>query len=341
MTEATTILLVVREEETLFGWVRYYFVLIVVFVFLGIGLGIGYVQQALQRSESSFIVIEERGIISARNVGPRVSAVFESSRVSEGALFDLEDLNPDLDLTPQELYDEHVELLPVPDTQTLFVIGRADDLPTAEMIARAVSNSLVNEMNTTADNVFFKVYSGPQPPPSSRGISTKVAGALGGSTGLWLGLAIAIIHYRWKRPVLTFRNALDITEADHAAVVEGRWWRWFGFMRPGVRWKNTPGNRIRLARLVPTTRPEFEVEVVGGSARSEAAIARVLTAAVDAGRSRVDSDDAASNGGRANGALSVVVVHAGTGERDLNLAKRMLVPPGPAGDGSVALVWVR
>lgn len=339
MARAPTILLVVREEETLFGWVRYYFGLIVVFIVVGIGLGIGYVQQALQRSESSFIIVEEAGIISALNVGPRVSAVFESSRVYNGALNELEDLN----LTPQELYDEHVELLPVPDTQTLFVIGSADDLATAERIARAVSNSLVDEMNTTSENVFFKVYSGPQPPPSSRGISTKVAGALGGSTGLWLGIAVAIIHYRWKRPVLTFRNALDITEADHAAVVEGRWWRWFGFMRPGVRWKNTPGNRIRLARLVPPTRPEFEVEVVGGSARSEAAIARVLTAAVDAGRPRVDSDDAASNGAGANGAMSVVVVHAGTGERDLSLVKRMLVAPpeSEVGDGSVALVWVR
>lgn len=338
-----------REEETLFGWVRYYFVLIVVFVVAGIGLGIGYVQQALQRSESSFIIVEEAGIISALNVGPRVSAVFESSRVYEGALNELEDLNlppneqEDLNLTSQELYDEHVELLPVPDTQTLFVIGSADDLATAERIARAVSNSLVNEMNSTSENVFFKVYSGPQPPPSSRGISAKVAGALGGSTGMWLGIAIAIIHYRWKRPVLTFRNALDITEADHAAVVEGRWWRWFGFMRPGVRWKNTPGNRIRLSRLVPPTRPEFEVEVVGGGARSEAAIARVLTAAVDAGRPRVESGEVTSNGAGTNGAMSVVVVHAGTGERDLNLVKRMLVaPPGAeAGDGSVALVWVR
>ena len=338
MAAAATILLTVREEETLFGWVRYYFVLIVVVVVIGVGLGIGYVQGALQRSESAFIIVEERGIISARNVGPRVSAVFESDRVAEGALFELQDLN----LTPQDLYDEHVELLPVPDTQTLFVIGRADNLPTADRIARAVSNSLVDEMNSTADNVFFKVYSGPQPPPSSRGISAKVAGALGGSTGLWLGIAIAIIHYRWKRPVLTFRNALDITEADHAAVVEGRWWRWFGFMRPGVRWKNTPGNRIRLARLVPPTQRELEVEVVGGSARSEAAIARVLTAAVDAGRPRVESGEVVSNGVGANGAMSVVVVHAGTGERDLNLVKRLVAPPEPeAGDGSVALVWVR
>ncbi|HYN37590.1 MAG TPA: hypothetical protein VEV82_11535 [Actinomycetota bacterium] len=328
-----------REEETLFGWVRYYFVLIVVFIVVGIGLGIGYVQQALQRSESSFIIIEERGIISALNVGPRVSAVFESSRVYERALGQLLDLN----LTPQELYDQHVELLPVPDTQTLYVIGRADDLPTAERIARVVSLALVIEMNRTGENVLFVVFSGPQPPPSSRGASTKVAGALGGSTGLWLGLALAIIHYRWKRPVLTFRNALDITEADHAAVVEGRWWRWFGFMRPGVRWKNTPGNRIRLSRLVPPTRPEFEVEVVGGSARSEAAIARVITAAVDAGRPRVESGEVTSNGAGTNGAMSVVVVHAGTGERDLNLVKRMLVAPPEAeqGDGSVALVWVR
>lgn len=339
MAGTAIILLAVREEETLFGWIRYYFGLIVVFVVLGVGLGIGYVQQALQRSESSFIIIEERGTISALNVGPRVSAVFESSGVYEGALNQLQDLN----LTPQELYDEHVELLPVPDTQTLYVIGRADDLQTAERIARAVSISLVADMNRTGDNVLFKVFSGPQPPPSSRGASAKVAGALGGSTGLWLGLAIAIIHYRWKRPVLTFRNALDITEADHAAVVEGRWWRWFGFLRPGIRWKNTPGNRIRLARLVPSTRPELEVEVVGGSARSEAAIARVLTAAVDAGRPRADSDDATSNGAGANGAMSVVVVHAGTGERDLSLVKRMLMAPpeSAVGDGSVALVWVR
>ena len=332
-----------REEETLFGWVRYYFGLILVFVLLGLVLGLGYVQQALQRSESSFIVIEETGTISARNVGPRVSAVFESSAVFNSALAQLEDL----DLTARELYEDHVELLPVPDSQTVYVIARADDLPTAERIAEAVSISLVVEMNKSNPKALFTVFSGPQPPPSSRGISSKVAGALGGTVGLWLGFALAIFHYRWKRPVLTFRNALDITEADHAAVVEGRWWRWFGFMRPGVRWKNTPGNRIRLARLVPPTQ-HLEIEVVGGSARSEAAISRVLAAAVDAGRPRVESDGAGSNGAGTEivgkkEAMSVVVVHAGTGERDLHLVKRMLVvgPVASSADGHVALVWVR
>lgn len=333
-----------REEETLFGWVRYYFGLILVFVIAGLVLGLGYVQQALSRSESSFIIIEESGTVSARNVPPRVSAVFESSAVYNSALAQL----GDLDLTPQELYENHVELLPIPDSPTVFVIARDDDLPTAVRIARAVSTSLVVEMNKTNPRVLFSIFSGPQSPPSSRGVSAKVAGALGGSVGLWLGLALAIVHYRWKKPVLTFRNALDLTEADHAAVVEGRWWRWFGFLRPGVKWKNTPGNRIRLARLVPTTQ-QLEVEVVGGSARSEAAIARVLTAAVDAGRPRVDGEGTGANGdgvtaAKDNHAMSVVVVHAGTGERDLNLVRRMLAMPRDQtkpGDNSVALVWVR
>ena len=322
-----------REEENLFGWVRYYFGLILVFVVAGLVLGLGYVQQALERSESSFIIVEETGNVSARNIGPRVSAIFESSQVYNGALNQLRDL----ELTPQELYDNHVELLPIPDSPTLYIIGRDDDLPTAERIARAVSLSVVNRMNDSNDRVLFSVYSGPQPPPSSRGASTKVAGALGGTVGLWIGLAIAIIHYRWKRPVLTFRNALDITEAEHAAVVEGRWWRWFGFLRPGVRWRNTPGNRIRLARLVPPTR-QLEVEVVGGSARSEAAIARVLTAAVDAGRPRVDGDGAGGNGAGApiattsSHAMSVVVVHAGTGSATSTwCARRCGSPSNPRG----------
>ena len=325
-----------KDEETLFGWVRYYFGLILIFVILGIALGVGYVQQALQRTESSILIVETSGRISARHVGPIVSAVFETSSVYEPALEDL-----DLDISSDELYRNHLELLPVPDANMILVIGRGDDAAEADTIVRAVATSLVDALNDANPALEFSVFSGPQPAPARRGISGKVAGALGGATGLWLGLALGIFHYRWKRPVLTFRNALDITEAEHAAVVEGRWWRWFGFLRPAFRWKNTPGNRIRLARLIPASPGPVRVEVVGGNARKEVAIASSLQDAVESGRPRAGSDGSSSNG--AADALSVVVVHAGTGERDLTLARRALVVGGPSsnGGGEVALVWVR
>ena len=325
-----------KDEETLFGWVRYYFGLILIFVVVGIAVGVGYVQQALQRTESSILVVETSGKISARHVGPIVSAVFETSAVYEPALQDL-----DLDITSDELYRNHLELLPVPDANMILVIGRGDDAVEADSIARAVSTSLVDALNDANQALEFSVFSGPQPAPARRGISAKVAGTLGGAAGLWMGLALGILHYRWKRPVLTFRNALDITEAEHAAVVEGRWWRWFGFLRPAFRWKNTPGNRIRLARLIPTSPGPVRVEVVGGSARKEVSIARSLHDAVESGRVRAETDASSSNGAGTN--LSVVVVHAGTGERDLTLARRTLALAGPSsnGSGDVALVWVR
>lgn len=162
---------------------------------------------------------------------------------------------------------------------------------------------------------------------------------------MWIGLAIGILHYRWKRPVLTFRNALDITEAEHATVVEGKWWRWFGFLRPTPRPKNTPGNQIRLARLVPETPSPAQVELVGASPRQELAVARTLREAVAAGRPRAegaeDGRPEVSVNGAASRPVSVVVVHAGTGERDLALARRTLALVSANGSGDVALVWVR
>ena len=326
-----------KDEETLSGWARYYIGFILVCVVLGIVLGLGYVQQALQRSESSVVIVETKGKISARNVGPIVSAVFETSAVYDPALREL-----GLDISSDELYAEHLELLPVPDANTVLVIGRGDDTAQADEIALTVSESLVTALNNANEATEFAIFSGPQPAPARRGISQKVAAALGGMAGLWLGVAIAIFHYRWKRPVLTFRNALDITEAEHATVVEGRWWRWFGFLRPSVRWKNTPGNRIRLARLVPETPAPVQVEVVGGSPRREMAIVRTLQEAVTGGRARTDGVAPGPTNGEASD-LSVVVVHAGTGERDLALARRMLAAPGSTSNGSaeVALVWVR
>ena len=331
-----------KDEETLSGWARYYFMLILGFVVLGVAVGLGYVGQALQRSESSVVIVETRGRISARNVGPIVSAVFETSAVYEPALEEL-----DLDISSEELYAEHLELLPIPDANTVLVIGRGDSTRQSDAIAQAVSESLVDALNDANQAADFAIFSGPQPAPARRGISQKVAGALGGMTGLWVGLAIGILHYRWKRPVLTFRNALDITEAEHATVVEGRWWRWFGFLRPSPRWKNTPGNQIRLARLVPHAPSPVQVELVGGTARQEVSVARTLHNAVTAGRPRAESDDGSpAHGRQGNGAgnknVSVVVVHAGTGERDLALARRMLaVASSSNGAGDVALVWVR
>lgn len=329
-----------KDEETLSGWARYYFGLIAVFVAIGVLVGLTYVGQALQRSESSVVIVETRGKISARNVGPIVSAVFETSAVYDPALDEL-----DYDISSEELYGEHLELLPVPDANTVLVIGRGEDIEQSDAIAVAVAESLVDALNDTNDAANFTIFSGPQPAPARRGISQKVAGALGGMTGLWIGLAIGILHYRWKRPVLTFRNALDITEAEHATVVEGRWWRWFGFLRPSPRWKNTPGNQIRLARLVPETPPPAQVELVGGSPRQELAVARTLREALAAGRPRAESDEEdradVSANGAGPGSVSVVVVHAGTGERDLALARRTLATAWSDGSGDVALVWVR
>jgi hypothetical protein len=322
----------VRDEETLFGWVRYYFGLIVVVVVLGVIVGVGYVQQALQRFESSVIIVEKSGRISSRHVGPIVSSVFGAAEVYEDAIDAV-----GLDLSSEDFYARHLDLLPVPDTNTVLVIARADELALAEDIAIAVSESLVATLNESRDDIEFTIFSGPQPAPSRRGVSTKVAGVLGAASGMWMGLALAILHYRWRRPVLTFRKALDITEAEHAAVVEGRWWRWFGFLRPGIKWKNTPGNRIRLARLLPSSaQSAIDVEVVGKSARHEASVSENLLTAVDAGRPRAESD----GGGSSNG-LSVVVVHAGTGERELTLVRRMLAQSGESANGSMALVWVR
>lgn len=326
-----------KDEETLSGWARYYIGFILICIVLGIVLGLGYVQQALQRSESSVVIVETRGRISARNVGPIVSAVFETSAVYDPVLQEL-----GLDISSVELYAEHLELLPVPDANTVLVIGRGEDAAQADEIALAASEALVLALNEANEATEFAIFSGPQPAPARRGISQKVAGALGGMVGLWLGIAIAIFHYRWKRPVLTFRNALDITEAEHATVVEGRWWRWFGFLRPSVRWKNTPGNRIRLARLVPETQSPVQVEVVGGSAKREMAVVRTLQEAVTGGRARSEEDSPARTNGQ-GADLSVVVVHAGTGERDLALTRRMAASPGSTSNGArdVALVWVR
>lgn len=320
-----------RDDETLFGWIRYYAGLIFLCVVLGAVIGSQYVARALDSHEASILVIESGGRVSARHVGPVAKAVFESAEVYEPAMAEL-----GIDEDPRDFLESSATLLPVPETNVAIVLGSAQTQQRASEIAGAMAESLVLALNSQNELAEFSTIGEPQPSQVRQGVSEKVAGALGMAVGVWIAFAIAIIHYRWKRPVLTFRKALEMSEAERATVIDGKGWSWLGFLRRGLRWRRTPGNQIRLARLLEDDPPaRLRVQVVGAPSAKEGKLAASLIEQARGGRARAEVSRDGHDG------FSVMVVHAGTGERDLNLARYAARGLGEGSDGRVRLIWVR
>ncbi|MBA3628066.1 MAG: hypothetical protein H0W55_00080 [Actinobacteria bacterium] len=216
-----------NEADKLFDWARFYGVLSLILVALGSGAAVGYRALLPPRSESASVVVARAGTTLPSNQFQLLAkAVFRSAAVFEPAIEEL-----GADKAPQEFLSEDVDLLPIPATTAVIILGRSHAPESAEDVAEAMATSFVRafEDRTGTD---LETFGSPTPRLRPGGLSLSVAIFLGATGGFWLGLALATLHYWAKRPVLSLRRALSVSGASGAAIVEGRSWRWLGVLRP-------------------------------------------------------------------------------------------------------------
>jgi hypothetical protein len=248
-----------NDEGELLDWIHFYGFFIVLMIVLGLAGGVAYSRLSSREFEASSVVLETSGRISPRQLGPIAEAVFGSEDVYGPATREL-----GFQEGPGRFLSEVVDLRPVPDTNALIVVGRANTVEEAKLTADVTAQSLVAAFAERAQLNDFVTFGAPEASAAPEGVAA-IAVVLGGAIGLWLALAMAVTHYWRMRPVLSVERALRITGADLATIVDGRA-RWLGVLRRRPRWKRSRANRARLESIgvAAESRPLTLVSAGGG-----------------------------------------------------------------------------
>jgi hypothetical protein len=314
-----------NDEGELLDWIHFYGFFVALMIVLGLVAGVAYSRLASREFEASSVVLETSGGLSGRQLGPVAEAVFGSEDVYGPAMREL-----GFQGGPDRFLEEVVDLRPVPDTNALIVVGRANTIEEAEVTADVTARALVSAFAERAQLEDFVTFGAPEAAPAPQGVAAIAVG-LGGSVGLWLALAMSVAHYWRVRPVLTVERALRITGADLATIVDGRA-RWLGVLRRGPRWKRNDANRVRLESIgIPSESPSLRLVSAGGGhdqvAQGAAEVpSRPVTAAVR---------------GKEEDLEGLLVAHAGSSAH--YLAEIRYLEPAVAAepDARPSLLWVR
>ena len=234
-------------QPALFDWMRQYAALVVLATILGATVGIVYQRLAPGEHEAWVILVEETGEIQLRPLGPSAQAIFRS-RAVYGPVMDALDIPG----SPASFLDDDVELRPVPDAPVLLVVGRAAEPERASEIAQRMALSLEAALRA-AEVAGFTIFGDPQAVPVATGFADPPLLAAGAA--LWIGVGLALIHYRLRRPVLSMGSALVVSGADDVLVVRAGRARWLGVFRRMSgrprRWREVGSLRTVLASRTP------------------------------------------------------------------------------------------
>ena len=204
-------------ETGLVEWIRHYKRLLVLCVLLGVATGALFRVLIPRQYEVASVLIETSGAIAPRNLGPIAIALFRSAAVYDLAVQEL-----DTPALGRSFLDESAEVRPVAGTNVLLIVGRSESLATARAISLVMTEALQEAAAERADFLAFDVFQGPRQSPIAAGASNGVVIVFGATAGLWAGMALALFHYRYKRPVLSLRRALDLSGATFVILVQGR-----------------------------------------------------------------------------------------------------------------------
>jgi len=324
----------VEDDPGLLDWIRLYWALVTLAVIIGVAGSALYVRAFPAKREAWSLVVEQRTAIPPRQLGPVASAVFHSAEVYRPVMEQLKVIE-----SPQRFLDRSTDLRPVPDTNTLIVVGRSGSLTRAEEISNAMAASLVSAFKSRANYQNFTVFSEAEPAPIRQAVTPRQAVALGAGVGFWLGMGIAVLHYRLRRPLLTSATAARIMAGDRRLTfLERVGPSWLGILRSSPLWKETPRNRLALRGLVDGAGRPMAM-APGASSR----VSRALNLRLD--RATLGSAGTAPRATRRRGRqppqrsdLSVLVCHPGTPTVDFTIAASEL---GDSKDrGRVEFVWV-
>jgi hypothetical protein len=312
-----------NDEGELLDWIHFYGFFTVLMVVLGLVGGVAYSRLSSREFEASSVVLETSGQISPRQLGPIAEAVFGSEDVYGLAMREL-----DFREGPGRFLSDVVDLRPVPDTNALIVVGRANTVEEAKTTADVMARSLITAF-AERTQLDFVTFGAPEAASAPEGVAT-IAVVLGGSIGLWLALAMAVAHYWRVRPVLSVERALRITGADLATIVDGRA-RWLGVMRRRPRWKRSRANKARLESIgVATESRSLTLVSAGGGgervAQPAAGVPRRPVTATARGEEDLEG---------------LLVAHAGSSAH--YLAEMSYFDPTPAARplARPSLLWVR
>jgi hypothetical protein len=318
-----------HDDQILFAWIRHYALVIGALVIFGLVGGLLYTLAAPRRAEAWSIVIETGARIPPLQLGPVSEAIFRSAAVYRPVMSDL-----GITGSPSRFLSEDVELLPIPETNTLIVVGRASELSRAEALSAAMARSLVNAFTVRGGFTGFEVFDRPQPAPVRSGISTSTALVFAGTIGFWIGLAVAGIHYRWRRPVLTKERAEWILRPDRVLILQAH--------RPAVL------GAVRHPRVSDL---EGARELIHGLAKErEDAIPVLMAPGLDGGGERtwrrawrriaLGDGSHESTDGAPGEAGAMLLCDPSTTERQLTAAA-LLARPGTNGANAwLGLLWV-
>src|SRR5439155_738138 len=98
--------------------------------------------------------------------------------------------------------------------------------------------------------------------------AVPLLGGVQAGDALWLGVAVAIVHSRYRRPVLSVARAVALTGADRVVELGGRRSRWLGVLasRRGKEAANLPDGAALDA-------PRAAVATIAGRAPRTATVA--------------------------------------------------------------------
>lgn len=284
------------DDRLFFDWVRHYALTVGVFLVVGLLAGVVATRLVPARFEAWSVAVQAGDDILPRDLGPTALAIVRSAEVYEPAMREA-----GVDVSAERFFEEFAELRPVPETDALIMIGRSEDPQQALAISDAMVRSLIRafEGRALADMELFSVAT-----PVEDEVSAPVIVVIGLVSGLWLGLALALIHYRLRRPVMTLERAMALLEASSVTMVEGP-----------ARWR-------RLLRRVP------------GRMQAHPAREALVGAAAGGG-------GGSSEAGGAE-AFTTVVAHAGTSESEI-AEWRILAENDPRmrGGADLRLIWMR
>lgn len=187
-----------RDDVDLFAWLRHYALVFITTVALGLVAGIAIGLAERPPAEAWTYVIETRARIPSKELAPLAEAVFASSALYGPAM---EALN---DREPPATFLERVELRPVPASPMLIVVGRASTAPEADRISSATARALIAAFAQAGFPDFSILGLGPAIVRPT--LSPRVLSMVGACVGLWLGLAVAFLHYQVRRPELSPRR---------------------------------------------------------------------------------------------------------------------------------------
>lgn len=308
------------DESFLFDWIRFYGAFLALLLAVGAVGSFAFVQIFPPEIEAWSLVVQTGTRIPPRQLGPVADTVFHSSVVYRPVMEKLQ-----VSQSPQAFLAKSVDLRPVPDTNTLIVVGRSRDVKRAEQLSSEMAGSLVRAFVIGGGFEDFKVFSKAERAPVPAGISAHQAVPLGAGIAFWLGMCYAVFHYRRRSPLLNPHLAGTVSGVSRVAILEGSHPSWLGILRWNPAWKSSDKNHELIRTLVGHAVKPVAVAPGMGHRASDVVTERVARAlGVPSGRRRasLSSPD-----------VTILVCQPSTPQPDLWMAAT-------ATAGRLELVWV-